>query len=259
MRVSTTDTKPLNANLGFSVLLTLKMNACREQCDIQATTPCLLYEYVGYRKRCLLGKADSADMRACAQDANSRENPAVLGIKVQPPGQVCHANTLHHYAQNNHVARSRNVVLSAVAQEHSALYSLSAVDKIKRLYGSFVRQYRKFVPFAFEPPYDVLCGIGVGVDARTNCPGTSDSIVGHAISHPFVSSNDNAVEKIMFDTSIEPLAASDNVALVTSAAVLVRAQQAGSNACIEQAELSVLASSTTGLVTDRHVNRKGLN
>lgn len=235
---------------------------CRQQCDIQATPPCLLYEYVSGSKLCLLGKADSAGMQKCA-DPNSgaaHREPnqfAVVAVKEQLPGQVCTSNTLRHYAQANHLAGSKDFVLSAVAREHSALYSLNVVDKITRLYGSFARQYRSF-QLTFQKPYDVLCGIGDGTNALTNCPGTLSSVLGHAFAHPVQGLDDNAVEQLVFDTGAAPIAMNDNVALVASSAVLTRARQAGSNACIQQAELSVQASSQTNLISERHINRMGL-
>ncbi len=235
---------------------------CRQQCDIQSTPPCLLYEYVLESKLCLLGKSDSPGMRDCAdpeKGATHREinQFAVVAVKKQPRSKVCQSATLRHHAQANHLAGSTDIVLSSVAQEHSALYSLSAIDKITRLYGSFARQYRSFV-LTFEKPYNVLCGIGDGVNARTNCPGTLASVLGHAFAHPVQGADENAVEQLVFDASVSPLAMNDNVALVVSAAVLTSARQAGSDACIEQAELSVQASAQENLVSERYVNRVGL-
>ena len=241
-------------------------DACREQCDISLSSPCLLYEYVATRQLCLLGTVDSDAMRDCADPVtgpvlhHERNDIAVLRVKKQPPDKVCNSAQLRHYAQPTHLggaAAASNVVLSSVAREHAALYSLPPLTKILRLYGSFARQYRAQVLVQWQKPYDVLCGLGAVIGQSQNCPGSLDAVVGHATAHPLPTTEANQAESLVFEAAVAPASNQENVAVVTSAAIMTHPGDAGSNACIQQAELSVEASVGLGAVAERHADAAG--
>ena len=233
---------------------------CRDMCDIHdGSAPCLLYEYEPSTQLCLLGKADSPGMRACATRKDSRQAaPGVeLVIKKPPPDAVCDSAQLRHFAQPTHVAKhaitgTHPVVLSTVATEHAALYGTPAATKVKRLYGTFTRSYdfaRKTENWL--PPFDTLCNTN-----GTHCPGTRPTVFGHLVAHPGLSV---VPESMVFQSTAATASTSDNAAVVTSAAVMTSPAQAGSDACITQAELSVQGTATLGAVSQRleHAVGKG--
>ena len=233
---------------------------CRDMCNIgDSSAPCLLYEYEPSTQLCLLGKADSPGMRACATRKDSRQvAPGVeLVIKKPPPSAVCDSAQLRHFAQPTHVAKhaitgTQPVVLSTVAAEHAALYGTPAATKVKRLYGTFTRSYdfaRKTENWL--PPFDTLCNTN-----GTHCPGTRPTVFGHLVAHPGLG---DVPESMVFQSTVGTASTSDNAAVVTSAAVMTSPAQAGSDACITQAELSVQGTATLGAVSERleHAVGKG--
>ena len=236
------------------------ISACQRQCDVAGASPCLLYEYEASSKLCLLGKANSAGMRACATDHSTHQEAdgVTLVIKVPPPDAVCDSASLRHFSQPTHVADfgrglAPQVVLSSVAQEHQQLYGALAPTKVKRLYGTFGRSYnfeRKLQPWL--PPFDTLCNSN-----GTNCPGTQASVLGHLVAHPGFSDGPGQSESMVFQPTVGTVSDSDNAAVVASAAVMTRPGNAGSDACITQAELSVQGTATLGAVSERFENSAG--
>ena len=236
------------------------IGACQKQCDAGQAPPCLLYEYEASTQLCLLGKADSVGMRACASDSSTHQ-PATgvtLVIKVAPPSAVCDSANLRHFSQPTHVAKfetttTQPIILSSVAQEHSQLYATPSSTKVKRLYGTFARSYNFARTLqSWLVPYNTLCNTN-----GTNCPGTMASAQGHLVAHPGFDAGPGESESMVFQSTTGTVADSDNAAVVASAAVMTRPGNAGSDACITQAELSVQDTATLGAVSQRFENSSG--
>ena len=236
------------------------IGACQRQCDAGQAPPCLLYEYEASTQLCLLGKADSIGMRACATDSSTHQTATgvTLVIKVAPPGAVCDSANLRHFSQPTHVAKfdtttTQPIILSSVAQEHSQLYATPSSTKVKRLYGTFARSYNFARTLqSWLVPYDTLCNTN-----GTKCPGTMPSAQGHLVAHPGFDAGPGEPESMVFQSTTGTVADSDNAAVVASAAVMTRPGNAGSDACITQAELSVQDTATLGAVSQRFENSSG--